>query len=56
MQTIIYTCLAMFAFAANSILCRIALSESEIDPATFTSIRLASGALTLFFLVSIQQA
>ncbi|WP_286265906.1 DMT family transporter [Thalassotalea atypica] len=56
MQTISFTCLAMLAFAANSVLCRIALSESEIDPATFTSIRLASGALTLFLLVSVQQA
>lgn len=39
--------LAMLFFAANSILCRMALSESLIDPASFTSLRLLSGALTL---------
>jgi drug/metabolite transporter (DMT)-like permease len=43
--------LAMMAFAANSILCRLALSESEIDAATFTGVRVASGALVLALLV-----
>jgi len=42
------TTLAMLAFAANSILCRLALVESDgttsIDAASFTSIRLISGA------------
>ncbi len=37
----------MLAFAANSILCRLALRETAIDPATFTSVRLISGALAL---------
>jgi drug/metabolite transporter (DMT)-like permease len=37
----------MLAFAGNSILCRLALRETAIDPASFTSIRLASGAVTL---------
>lgn len=37
----------MVAFAANSILCRLALADASIDPAGFTTIRLASGALTL---------
>jgi drug/metabolite transporter (DMT)-like permease len=41
------TALAMFAFAGNSLLCRIALKETAIDPASFTSIRLLSGALVL---------
>jgi drug/metabolite transporter (DMT)-like permease len=37
----------MFAFAANSLLCRLALGDQEIDAASFTSIRMASGAITL---------
>jgi drug/metabolite transporter (DMT)-like permease len=41
------TALAMIAFAANSVLCRLALRNTGIDPATFTSIRLVAGALTL---------
>lgn len=45
-----YTLIALFAFAGNSILCRLALANFEIDPASFTSIRLLSGAITLFFL------
>ncbi len=42
------TSLAMLAFAGNSILCRIALKETGIDAASFTSIRLASGAAVLW--------
>jgi drug/metabolite transporter (DMT)-like permease len=37
----------MVAFAANSVLCRMALGEQAIDPAGFTAVRLASGALLL---------
>lgn len=39
------TALTMMAFAANSILCRLALSTTAIDPASFTLVRIASGAL-----------
>ncbi len=39
--------LTMLAFAANSILCRLALAEGLIDPASFTLLRLWSGAITL---------
>ena len=42
---------AMLAFAGNSLLCRIALRDTSIDAATFTSIRLASGALVLWILL-----
>ena len=45
------TTLAMIAFAGNSIICRLALRDAAIDPASFTSIRLASGALTLLAIV-----
>ncbi len=41
------TALAMLAFAANSIFCRMALGEESIDAASFTAIRLLSGAVTL---------
>lgn len=41
------TALVLFAFAANSLLCRWALSVYEFDPALFTLIRLVSGALVL---------
>jgi drug/metabolite transporter (DMT)-like permease len=50
-RTIIFTTLAMIAFAANSVLCRMALNEEAIDPASFTSIRLISGATILLLLV-----
>jgi drug/metabolite transporter (DMT)-like permease len=43
----------MVAFAANSIICRFALRDGAIDPASFTSIRLASGALALLFLATV---
>lgn len=48
------TTLAMIAFAGNSLLCRIALKHTSIDPATFTSIRLLSGALMLWLIVRLR--
>lgn len=44
------TAAAMLAFAGNSILCRLALRDGAIDPATFTNIRLVSGALALLLI------
>jgi drug/metabolite transporter (DMT)-like permease len=44
------TSLAMLAFAGNSILCRLALKQDAIDPASFTAVRLASGALALLLI------
>jgi len=44
------TALAMIAFAANSLLCRLALRHTAIDPATFTSIRVIAGAVVLWAL------
>lgn len=41
------TIVAMLAFAGNSLLCRMALRDTTIDPASFTLIRIASGALML---------
>lgn len=45
------TALAMAAFAGNSLLCRLALQHTAIDPASFTTARLISGALVLWALV-----
>ena len=47
-------CLAMLAFAGNSLLCRMALKQTSIDPASFTSVRLASGACMLWLLVRLR--
>jgi len=46
-MTIILTALSLFAFAANSLLCRMALGNGAIDPVSFTSLRLVSGMLIL---------
>lgn len=45
------TSLAMIAFAGNSLLCRVALKDTGIDAASFTAIRLISGALILGLVV-----
>lgn len=45
------TALAMLAFAANSVLNRLALQTTEIDATTFTTVRLVSGALALWLVV-----
>ncbi len=51
MRTFLLTCVSMLAFAANSLLCRVALVEARIDPASFGLLRLASGALVLTLIV-----
>ena len=50
-KTLVLTALAMTAFAANSVLCRMALGQNAIDAASFTFVRVASGALTLWLMV-----
>ncbi|HIK15548.1 MAG TPA: DMT family transporter [Leptolyngbyaceae cyanobacterium M33_DOE_097] len=47
LRPIALTTLAMLAFASNSLLCRMALKHTNIDPVSFTSVRLISGALVL---------
>lgn len=44
----------MVAFAANSLLCRAALVDTAIDAASFTSLRLVSGAIVLW-LITLQR-
>ncbi len=51
-RTFLLVSLAMLAFAANSLLCRLALRGTGIDAASFTAIRLASGALVLTLIVA----
>ncbi len=50
-KLVLLAALAMTAFAANSLLCRMALVETDIDPASFNFWRLTSGALMLTLLV-----
>jgi len=53
LRIFLLTTAAMLAFAANSVLCRIALKGGHIDPLTFTFIRIFSGACVLALLVSL---
>ena len=50
-QKVLAMTLALLAFAGNSLLCRLALRGGAIDPASFTTLRLVSGALVLGFLM-----
>lgn len=50
LTTALLTLFTMIAFAANSILCRMALGADAIDPVSFTTIRLLSGAAILLLL------
>lgn len=45
----------MIAFAANSVLCRMALGGHHIDAASFTSIRLSAGAVALLGILLIRR-
>ena len=47
-RIIILTLIALTAFAGNSLFCRAALRDAEMDAASFTTIRLISGALILY--------
>ena len=51
MKTILYTVTALIAFAANSVLCRMALHDGAIDASSFTAVRLLSGAAVLAILI-----
>ena len=57
-QIVFYTGLALLAFAANSVLCRLALSSEQprslIDPSSFTAIRLSSGAIILWLMMRLK--
>ncbi|CAG0124922.1 hypothetical protein RHDC2_00768 [Rhodocyclaceae bacterium] len=55
LRLVLYTTLTMVAFAANSLLCRMALKETGIDAASFTTVRLLSAAAMLWLLMRWQQ-
>jgi drug/metabolite transporter (DMT)-like permease len=44
----------MLAFAGNSILCRLALKTTAIDPASFTTARMISAAITLAIILQLR--
>jgi drug/metabolite transporter (DMT)-like permease len=51
LRLVVLVSLAMLAFAGNSLLCRMALKHTAIDAASFTAIRLISGAAMLWLVV-----
>jgi drug/metabolite transporter (DMT)-like permease len=52
---VVLTSLAMLAFACNSLLCRVALKHTAIDAASFTAIRLTSGAVMLWLVARLHR-
>lgn len=48
------TLVAMLAFAGNSLLCRVALRDTAIDPGSFTTLRIVAGAVTLWLIVRLR--
>ncbi|WP_423067282.1 DMT family transporter [Devosia sp. CN2-171] len=55
MKIALLTAVAMVAFAANSVLTRLAFATAGAEPLSYTAIRLASGAVVLFLLLSLRQ-
>jgi drug/metabolite transporter (DMT)-like permease len=54
-RTVVLTAMAMVAFACNSLLCRLALGRGSIDAASFTTIRIVSGAVVLWLIVRLRR-
>ena len=54
-KVFLLTALAMVAFAGNSLLCRQALKQTTIDAATFTFVRIVSGAVCLWIIVQLRK-
>ena len=54
-KTFSLTFIALIAFASNSVLNRLALSDGSIDASSFTIFRLLSGAIVLFLILSIRK-
>src|SRR5204863_6312710 len=53
-RVFLLTLLAMIAFASNSLLCRAALKQTNIDAATFTLVRVISGAVALWLVTKMR--
>jgi drug/metabolite transporter (DMT)-like permease len=54
-RTLACTLFALVAFAANSVLCRLALAPGAIDAASFSTVRLVSGAITLLVITMVMR-
>ena len=54
-RTVLLTVVAMLAFAANSLLCRLALGRELIDAASFTTTRVISGVVVLWLIVLLRR-
>lgn len=54
-KLVVLTLLSLLAFAGNSLLCRLALKETSIDPTTFIMVRLVSGAAVLWLVLVLQK-
>jgi drug/metabolite transporter (DMT)-like permease len=54
-RVFLFTALAMVAFAGNSLLCRLALKQTSIDAASFTLVRIVSGAVCLWIIVQLRK-
>ena len=54
LPVLLLAALAMLAFAGNSLLCRLALRGGSMDAATFTAVRLLSGAVVLALVVRLR--
>lgn len=50
-STLVFTLFTLVAFAANSLLCRMALRPDAIDAVSFTTLRICAGAIVLLPLV-----
>jgi drug/metabolite transporter (DMT)-like permease len=55
LRTVVWTIAALLCFAANSLLCRLALAPKLIDPASFTLVRVLSAAAVLTACVCVRQ-
>jgi len=56
LHTVLLTTVVMLAFAANSIICREVLKSAALDAASFTTIRILSGALILWPIATLSNA
>jgi drug/metabolite transporter (DMT)-like permease len=54
-QTVLLTTITIIAFASNSLLNRLALGQNTIDPISYTTIRLVSGAMMLSVIASLKR-
>ncbi|MFL4470331.1 DMT family transporter [Tateyamaria armeniaca] len=54
MRILLLTCITMVAFAANSVLNRLAVDSGAIDPSSFAMIRVLAGAVALCMILTVR--